>query len=174
MSTISTRAHGAIDYGVATLFGGLAASRSLPPAVRGVLGAAGVYHTGYALLTDYEAGVRPRFSMRQHLWLDALGGLALCAAGVAMTRQKPGARALLLAAGVAELAVVAYSRGAAEPWPRRRIRAARTHARRWPMRPCTGASRLSAARRAQAGGGRGVDRRQHACPLRSAKSSRRG
>ncbi len=111
MSAISTRTHGAIDYGVATLFGGLAASRSLPPAVRGVLGAAGVYHTGYALLTDYEAGVRPRFSMRQHLWLDALGGVALCAAGVAMTRQKPAARALLLAAGVAELAVVAYSRG---------------------------------------------------------------
>ena len=41
MSAISTRTHGAIDYGVATLFGGLAASRSLPPAVRGVLGAAG-------------------------------------------------------------------------------------------------------------------------------------
>jgi hypothetical protein len=106
---ISTRLHGMIDYGVATLLGGLAASRAVPLPVRGVLGATSVYHTSYAVLTDYEAGLLPRLTMRQHLALDALGGAALCGAGLAMRRQPNGARALLVALGLSELAVVALS-----------------------------------------------------------------
>jgi len=107
--TISTRLHGAIDYGVAALLGGLSAFRALPPSVRGVLGAAGAYHAGYSVLTDYEAGLQARLTMRQHLALDALGGAALCGAGLLLRRQPRGARALLLGAGLAELAVVALS-----------------------------------------------------------------
>ena len=84
---ISTRLHGAIDYGVAAALGGISTSRRLPLPVRGVLRAAGAYHTGYAALTDYEAGLLPRLTMRQHLALDALGGLALCGAGLAMRRR---------------------------------------------------------------------------------------
>jgi hypothetical protein len=106
---ISTRLHGMIDYGVALLLGGLARSRALPPPVRRVVGTASVYHTSYAMLTDYEGGLLPRLTMRQHLALDALGGIALCAAGVAMRRQPGGARALLVGAGLAELAVVALT-----------------------------------------------------------------
>jgi hypothetical protein len=106
---IPTRLHGAIDYAVAALLGGLSASRSLPSPVRGVLGAAGAYHTSYAVVTDYEAGLRPALTMRQHLALDALGGAALCGAGLLMRRQPSGARALLVAAGLSELAVVALS-----------------------------------------------------------------
>ena len=85
----------------------------LPLPVRGVLRAAGAYHTGYAALTDYEAGLLPRLTMRQHLALDALGGLALCGAGLAMRRQPGEARALLVGIGLLELGVVALSR--AEP-----------------------------------------------------------
>lgn len=106
---ISTRLHGAIDYGVAALLGGLSASRSLPAPVRGVLGATGAFHTSYALVTDYEAGLRPMLTMRQHLALDALGGAALCGAGLLMRRQPSGARWLLVAAGLSELAVVGLS-----------------------------------------------------------------
>lgn len=106
---ISTRLHGMIDYGVAALLGGMALSGSLPRPVRRVLGVTSAYHTGYATQTDYEAGVRPRVTMRQHLALDALGGAALCGAGLLMRRQPAGARALLVAAGLAELAVVALS-----------------------------------------------------------------
>ncbi len=106
---ISTRVHGMIDYAVAGLFGGLAATRVLEPPVRRVLGAAGAYHTSYSVLTDYEAGIRGRIPMPQHLALDALGGAALCGAGLLMRRQSPGARALLVAAGLSELAVVALS-----------------------------------------------------------------
>jgi len=106
---ITTRLHGAIDYAAASLLGSLAVSRKLPPPVRRALGTASLYHTSYAVLTDYEAGLAPRVTMRQHLLLDALGGAALCGAGLLMRRQPAGARALLLALGMSELAVVAIS-----------------------------------------------------------------
>ncbi|MBP0494062.1 DUF4336 domain-containing protein [Pararoseomonas indoligenes] len=108
---IPTRVHGLIDYGVAALLGGLSASRSLHPAARRALGTASAFHTGYALLTDYEGGVKPALSMRQHLALDALGGLALVGQGLAL-RHAPS-RNLLVGMGLAELAVVALS--SAEP-----------------------------------------------------------
>ena len=106
---IPTRLHGAIDYGVAALLGSLATSSDLPPPVRRTLGTASLYHTSYAVQTDYEAGLAPRVTMRQHLALDALGGMALVGAGLLMRRQPAGARALLLAFGLSELAVVALS-----------------------------------------------------------------
>jgi hypothetical protein len=106
---ISTRLHGLIDYGVAALLGGLAACPAVPPAARRALGTASAYHTGYSLLTDYEGGVKPLLSMRQHLMLDALGGAALLGTGLAMRRESDGARALLIGTGLAELAVVALS-----------------------------------------------------------------
>ncbi len=114
---ISTRLHGVIDYAVAALFGRLSASRSLPAPVRGVLGATGAYHASYALVTDYEAGLRPNLTMRQHLALDALGAAALCGAGVLMRRQPAAARALLLAAGFSELALIAFSSAAPASGP---------------------------------------------------------
>ncbi len=106
---ISTRAHGFIDYGVAGLLGVFAASSKLDAPVRRILGAAGAYHTGYSVLTDYEAGLEGWISMPQHLVLDALGGAALCGAGLILRRQPPAARTLLIAAGLSELAVVALS-----------------------------------------------------------------
>jgi hypothetical protein len=106
---IPTRLHGAIDYTVASLLGGLSVFGSLPPPVQRVLGAAGAYHTGYALLTDYEAGLLPCLTMRQHLALDALGGAVLCGTGLLMRRQPSATRALLVAIGLSELTVVALS-----------------------------------------------------------------
>lgn len=106
---LSTRLHGIIDYGVAALFARYAAASSLPPGTRAALGALGTYHAGSAALTDYEAGFRPALSMRQHLALDALGAAALLGAGLALRRQSPATRALLLAAGLAECVLVAAS-----------------------------------------------------------------
>lgn len=71
----------------------------------------GAYHARYSLLTDYPAGLRPWLSMRQHLWLDAIAGAALCGAGLALRRQPAEQRAMLIAAGLAELAVVSCSSG---------------------------------------------------------------
>jgi len=114
---ISTRVHGLIDYGMAALLGGLSASRALPQPVGRLLGAAGAYHAAYAALTDYEGGLTPALSMRQHLAMDALGGAALLAAGLAMRRQPDGARALLVGLGVTELLVTAFSSNAPRQGP---------------------------------------------------------
>ncbi len=112
---ISTRLHGALDYATAAALAGLSASRALPGPVRGVLGASAAVHAGYALLTDYEAGLSPRLTVRRHLALDALGGGVLCAAGLLMRRQPGPARAVLFAAGLSELAIAARSLPLA--WP---------------------------------------------------------
>ncbi|WP_458095852.1 DUF4336 domain-containing protein [Roseomonas sp. WA12] len=109
---ISTRLHGLIDYGVAAVLGGLSLSRALPPAARRALGTAAGYHTVYSLVTDYEGGVKPVMSMRQHLVLDAIGGAALVGAGIRMRGESDATRALLVGVGLAELAVVAFSSNA--------------------------------------------------------------
>ncbi len=106
---ISTRLHGLIDYAAAASLGALSASPRLSPPVRRLLAAAGASQAGYAVLTDYEAGVQARLTMRQHLALDVLSGAALCGAGLLMRRRRPGERALLVAAGLSELAVAAWS-----------------------------------------------------------------
>lgn len=106
---ISTRLHGVIDYGVSALLAGLSGCRSLAPPIRGALGSAGAFHASYAVLTDYEAGFRSRLTMRQHLALDAFGAAALCATGLLLRRQSAAGRALLIAVGLSELAVVALS-----------------------------------------------------------------
>lgn len=51
-------------------------------------------------------------STRVHVMIDALGGAALCGAGLLMRRQPPAARAMLIAAGLSELAVAALSQSA--------------------------------------------------------------
>ena len=109
---VSTRVHGAIDYSVAAMLGGLATMPALNPRVRRLLGVAGASHAGYSALTDYEAGIRPVLSMQTHLVLDALGGAALVAAGMTMRRVSPAQRALLVGIGLSELSVVAISSAA--------------------------------------------------------------
>ena len=106
---IPTRLHGAIDYAVASLLGSLAVASPLPRPVRRVVGAASAFQGSYAVLTDYEAGLRPVVGMRTHLLLDAAGGAVLCGAALLMRRQPAGARALLLAVGASELLVTAFS-----------------------------------------------------------------
>jgi hypothetical protein len=106
---ISTRLHGAIDYAVAGALGTLATVSALPGPVRRALATAAAGHTSYALVTDYEAGVKPVISMQQHLALDALAAVGLCATGISMRRQPMVARALLIGIGLAELAVVSAS-----------------------------------------------------------------
>lgn len=106
---ISTRTHGSIDYAVALLFGGLAASSRLPLAARATFGSAGIYHAAYSAITDYEAGMRPALGMGQHLVLDAAGAAALLGAGVMMRRQPAAVRLMLIAAGLAECAIIARS-----------------------------------------------------------------
>ncbi len=114
---ISTRLHGVIDYSVATLLGALSGRRSFAAPVRRTLGLASLAHAGYSTQTDYEAGLQPRLSMRQHLALDAAGALAICSAGLLMRRQPWGQRALLVTLGLAELSAVGLSSAAPTSGP---------------------------------------------------------
>jgi hypothetical protein len=81
MRVISTRLHGVVDYlwGAALLL----APRwlRLPPGTLEARAAqaAGAGAIAYAALTDYELGLVPALTMRQHLALDIAGGAALAA-----------------------------------------------------------------------------------------------
>lgn len=112
---ISCRLHGLIDWTVAAALGGASASTALSAPVRTTLGAAAAYHASYSAMTDYKAGLRPWLTMRQHLLLDALGGTALLTAGLMMNRRSVKERALLVATGLSELAVVALTDPRADP-----------------------------------------------------------
>lgn len=106
---ISTRLHGAIDWGVAAAMGAAASGRALHPATRRVLGAAGAFHAATSAATDYEAGWWPLLTIRQHYACDVLGAAGLCAAALGLRAPPARERALLLAAGLAEIGVVALS-----------------------------------------------------------------
>ncbi|HEX3347598.1 MAG TPA: hypothetical protein VHS58_05805 [Acetobacteraceae bacterium] len=115
---ISTRLHAKIDFAVSGLLGVLALSGIAGPRSRRLFRAAGTYHASYAALTDYEAGLLPVVSMRDHLLLDTIGAATLCVAGL-LTRDSKRDRRLLLGIGMLELAVIAASdtRPAGRPLP---------------------------------------------------------
>ena len=100
---LSTRLHGLIDYGAAVSLGWLAMSGALSNPARRVAAVATAVPVGYFLLTDYEAGLVGRLSMRRHLALDVAEGALLCGVGLMMRRQPPASRAILAAYGLAQL-----------------------------------------------------------------------
>jgi hypothetical protein len=81
MRFVPTRLHGAVDYawGAALLL--LPRSLGLPArsAAARSCRVAGAGAIAYAALTDYELGLVPALSMREHLALDIAGGAALAA-----------------------------------------------------------------------------------------------
>ena len=91
---IPTKAHGALDMATGPAL--VAAptllrmngnrGATLPPRVLGSLA------TVYALLTDYEFGLKRVLPMRAHLALDAAGGVALAAAPFVTGAHRKGLR----------------------------------------------------------------------------------
>lgn len=100
---ISTRLHGLIDYGAAISLGGLALSGGLSHPARRVAAAATAVPVSYFLVTDYEAGLVGKLSMRRHLALDVAEGLLLCGAALVMRRQPLASRTILAAYGLGQL-----------------------------------------------------------------------
>lgn len=99
---ISTRVHGWIDYGAAVSLGGFALGGVLSGRARELAILATAVPVGFFLLTDYEAGLVGRVSMRRHLTLDVAEGALLCGAALLMRRQPPASRAILAAYGLGQ------------------------------------------------------------------------
>jgi hypothetical protein len=81
MRFVPTRLHGAVDYawGAALLLApGLLRLPARSAAAR-TCRAAGAGAVAYAALTDYELGLVPALTMREHLALDVAGGAVLAA-----------------------------------------------------------------------------------------------
>ena len=106
---ISPRLHGVLDYLVAAGLALLAREGRFSPDVTQVLRTAAPATAAYSALTDYELGLVPVLSLRQHLVVDALSGVGFMAAGALMSRERPGVRAMLVGIGLSELAVVALT-----------------------------------------------------------------
>ncbi|HZH27687.1 MAG TPA: hypothetical protein VEY95_10955 [Azospirillaceae bacterium] len=101
---ISSRMHGVVDY----LYAGAApvgARRvGAPPGVVRAMDAVAAGSAVYALTTDYELGLVPVLSMRQHLMVDAALGVGLLTAAMRVDAP-PRVRTLL--AGMGAFALVA-------------------------------------------------------------------
>ena len=100
--TISTRLHGWIDYGAAVSLGSFALGGVLSGRAKNLAILATAVPVGVFLLTDYEAGVVGRVSMRRHLTFDVAEGSLLCGAALLMRRQPPVSRAILAAYGLGQ------------------------------------------------------------------------
>lgn len=106
---ISSRLHGVIDYLVSACMALLTREGRFSPGVTRLLRAAPPAYLAYSALTDYELGLVPALSLRQHLALDALSGVGFVAAGALMDRERPDVRAMLVGIGLSELLVVALT-----------------------------------------------------------------
>jgi hypothetical protein len=123
---ISTRLHAASDYAIPAFVAALGRMPGRGPGTRRIMGVGPVWHLAYTLLTRHQGGLLPVLPMRTHLALDALSALSFVGAGLLMRRERREDRALLVALGLGELALVALSdrgtpeNGAAAGRPARR------------------------------------------------------
>lgn len=106
---ISTRLHAASDYAIPALIAALGRTKGRGSGTRRIMSVGPVWHLAYTLLTRHEGGLLPVLSMRAHLALDAASALSFVGAGLLMREERREDRALLVALGLAELALVAMS-----------------------------------------------------------------
>lgn len=99
---LTTRLHGLIDYAAAITLGSFALFGGLSRPARRVAAVATIVPVSYFLVTDYEAGLASRVTMREHLTLDLAEGLLLFGAGVVMRNQPAASRVILSAYGLAQ------------------------------------------------------------------------
>lgn len=106
---IPTRVHGVLDYLSALTLYALPRLAGWPALLRTPMTAAAAGTAAYSLATRYEWGAVPALSMRQHLALDAVQGLAFCTAAVALEDAPREVRLSLAAYGLFALAAAALT-----------------------------------------------------------------
>lgn len=106
---ISTKTHGVIDLASAALLAAAPRAMGWNGSVRPLMDAAAAGSVAYAMVTDYEFGVKPLLSMREHLAVDAAQGLGFMAAAALMDEAPREARLFMAGFGLFALAVGALT-----------------------------------------------------------------
>jgi len=101
---ISTRTHGLLDYLSAALLVTAPRLMGADRTVRRLCDGAAVGNLAYAALTDYERGAYPALSMKQHLGIDALEGVAFLATAWMLEDEPTPVRLALAGFGLFSLA----------------------------------------------------------------------
>jgi hypothetical protein len=109
MKPISTKVHGVLDYLWAGMVPILPQLFDCSPGATRLLTGSALGALSYSLLTRYELGAVKLLPMQTHLALDTVSAILLITAPLTILREKRQAKALLLALGLFELAVVLAS-----------------------------------------------------------------
>jgi hypothetical protein len=103
MTRISTRTHGVLDFLTAGTLVALPRVLGWGERVTNTLTGVAIGTLGYSLLTNYEFGVLRVLPMRGHLAIDAMSGVALCAAPAMFPEEDRSTHATLVALGLFEI-----------------------------------------------------------------------
>ncbi len=117
MKPISTRVHGVLDLVTAGALLTVPRSLGWSKPVRDLLATAGAGALAYSLLTRYEFGLVKLLPMKAHLALDAISGISLCAAPLALPDEDDEVKAALVAIGLFEIAASLLTQAEPAPHP---------------------------------------------------------
>jgi hypothetical protein len=103
MTRMSTRTHGVLDFLTAGTLVALPRALGWGERVTNMLTSVAIGTLGYSLLTDYEYGMLRVLPMKGHLAIDAMSGVALCAAPALFPEEDRSTHAALVALGLFEI-----------------------------------------------------------------------
>jgi hypothetical protein len=124
MTQMSTRTHGVLDFATAGTLVALPRVLGWGERVTDTLTKVAIGTLGYSLLTDYEYGVLRVLPMRGHLAIDAMSGVALCAAPAMFPEEERSTHAALVALGLFEIGAALLTRP--EPFADEALRVVRS------------------------------------------------
>ena len=109
MALISTQLHGMIDYAASAAFAAVPRLLGWRPELTRAMDGAAAFGAVYSLGTDYELGLVPALTMRQHLATDVVLGAGFLAAAALLREQPASVRLPLLGFGLVALTAAALT-----------------------------------------------------------------
>lgn len=106
---ISTKLHGVIDYAASVAFAAAPRILGWRPELTQAMDATAAASVLYAVGTDYELGLVPALTMRQHLAIDTALGLGFLAAAATLRDEPSSVRLPLLGFGLVALTAAALT-----------------------------------------------------------------
>jgi hypothetical protein len=124
MTRMSTRTHGVLDFLTAGTLAALPRALGWGERVTNTLTGVAIGTLGYSLLTNYEYGVLRVLPMKGHLAIDAMSGVAHCAAPALFPEEDRSTHAALVALGLFEIGAALLTQP--EPFAEEALRMARS------------------------------------------------